>query len=100
MNEGVRGSLPLNTKNADRSTLKLVLLPGMDGTGELFAGFAMALPEWIHPQVVRYPREHLSLTDLLLTVRSALLKSEPFVILAESFSTPIAAGTGMEGDRF
>ena len=91
MNEGIRGILPLNTKNADRSTLKLVLLPGMDGTGELFAGFLKALPEWIHPEVVGYPRrEHLSLTDLLLTVRSALPKSEPFVILAESFSTPIA----------
>jgi len=91
MNESVRGILPLNTKNADRSTLKLVLLPGMDGTGELFAGFVKALPEWIHAEVVGYPRrEHLSLTDLLLTVRSALPKSEPFVILAESFSTPIA----------
>jgi len=78
-------------KNADRPKLTLVLLPGMDGTGEMFAGFVKVLPGWIQPQVVRYPsREHLSFTDLLLSVRSSLPKSEPFVILAESYSTTIA----------
>jgi pimeloyl-ACP methyl ester carboxylesterase len=76
---------------ADGSKLKLVLLPGMDGTGELFASFLNVLPEWTQPEVVRYsPLEHLSYADLLSSVRSALPKSEPFVLLAESFSTPIA----------
>jgi pimeloyl-[acyl-carrier protein] methyl ester esterase len=97
MNERVRGILPLNMKNAGGSTLRLVLLPGMDGTGELFAGFLKVLPRWIQPEVVRYPpRVHLSFTDLLLCVRSALPKSEPFVILAESFSTPIAVRLAAE----
>jgi pimeloyl-[acyl-carrier protein] methyl ester esterase len=91
MNERAPGILPPNTETADRLTLKLVLLPGMDGTGELFAGLVEALPDWIHPEVVAYPRrEHLSVADLLLTVRSALPESEPFAILAESFSTSIA----------
>jgi pimeloyl-ACP methyl ester carboxylesterase len=84
MNESVRGT-------EDGSKLRLVLLPGMDGTGELFASFLNVLPAWIQPEVVRYSsREHLSYTDVLSSVRSALPKSERFVLLAESFSTPIA----------
>jgi pimeloyl-ACP methyl ester carboxylesterase len=91
INERARGILALKMKNANGSTLGLVLLPGMDGTGELFARFLKYLPGWIQPEVARYPsQERLALTDLLPSVRSALPKSEPFVILAESFSTPIA----------
>src|SRR5215469_15648461 len=75
----------------DGSKLRLVLLPGMDGTGELFASFLNVLPAWIQPEVIRYPpRERLSYTDLLPSVRNTLPKSEPFVLLAGSFSTPIA----------
>ena len=57
----------------------------------MFAGFVKVLPGWIQPEVARYPsQEHLSLTDLLPSVRSSLPRSEPFVILAESYSTTIA----------
>jgi len=43
-----------------------VLLPGLDGTGELFRPLFAELPGWIHPVVVSYPRERpLGYTELL-----------------------------------
>jgi pimeloyl-ACP methyl ester carboxylesterase len=70
---------------------KLVLLPGMDGTGDLFAGFIKVLPDPVEVQVVRYPTQFfLSYKELLSLVRDACPVSEPFALLAESFSTPLA----------
>lgn len=69
---------------------KLVLLPGMHGTGELFADFVRALPAGFAAQVVEYPNDiSLSYAELLELVR-ALIPAEPYVIVAESFSTPLA----------
>jgi pimeloyl-ACP methyl ester carboxylesterase len=71
--------------------LKLVLLPGMDGTGSLFADFVDALPKSFNAVTVRYPTEQcLSYSDLEDLVRAACPISGPFVLLAESFSTPLA----------
>ena len=71
--------------------LKLVLLPGMDGTGELFSEFAAALAGEIEIATVRYPTERcLSYSELEGFVRAACSISGPFVLLAESFSTPLA----------
>ena len=71
--------------------MHLVLLPGLDGTGQLFARFLYALPDTLGVTVVTYPaNESLSYGDLLPLVRLAVPKDEPFVLLAESFSTPIA----------
>jgi pimeloyl-ACP methyl ester carboxylesterase len=82
----------------NESKLTLILLPGMDGTGELFERFLSVLPEWIQPKVVRYPPcQPLPYTDLLASVRSTLPANEPFVVLAESFSTPIAIRLAAEG---
>ncbi len=86
MNEPTRGK-----QITERPQLRLLLLPGMDGTGELFADLLKALPAWIRPQVVSYPRHAChSFAELVPIVRNAIRASEPFVILAESFSTPIA----------
>lgn len=75
----------------DREHLTLILLPGMDGTGELFADFVKQLPGWIESRVVSYPRDRkLSYDQLLLTVESVVPAAEPFVVLAESFSAPLA----------
>ena len=75
----------------DEERLTLLLLPGMDGTGELFAEFAKLLPGWIEPRLVSYPRDRkLSYDQLLEIVGSALPANRPFVVLAESFSTPLA----------
>jgi pimeloyl-ACP methyl ester carboxylesterase len=71
--------------------MKLVLLPGMDGTGNLFADFVKALPPEFKTVIVRYPADFcLSYPELMGIVRSASPDSEPFVLLAESFSTPLA----------
>lgn len=77
---------------------KIVLLPGMYGTGELFADFAAALPVTFASQVVAYPNDvYLSYAELLDLIRASVPVSEPYVIVAESFSTTLAiqfAATG------
>jgi pimeloyl-ACP methyl ester carboxylesterase len=72
-------------------TNHLVLLPGLDGTGQLFANFVAALPDTFIATTVTYPADKfLSYTDLLPFVRSVVPTGERFIILAESFSSPIA----------
>lgn len=71
--------------------MKLVLLPGLDGTGDLFAPFCRALGSAIQPIVLRYPADpQLSYQDLEAEVRRNLPSQEPYALLAESFSGPIA----------
>jgi pimeloyl-[acyl-carrier protein] methyl ester esterase len=70
---------------------KLILLPGMDGTGELFAEFIRALPVESETEALRYPADRfLSYEQLMALTQSVLPASEPFVLVAESFSTPLA----------
>lgn len=70
---------------------KIVLLPGLDGTGCLFKGFIEALPSEFRTQNVVYPREEfLSYAQLLGLIVSTVPKDEAFVLVAESFSTPLA----------
>lgn len=77
--------------------LKLLLLPGMDGTGLLFGNFVKLLPEWIEPHVVSYPHnQKLTYDELLPIVKSAIPSDEPFAILAESFSSPLAVRVAAE----
>jgi pimeloyl-ACP methyl ester carboxylesterase len=71
--------------------MKLVLLPGMDGTGILFELLVAALPENLHPMVQSYPRdEPLSYEELLPFIQANLPAGEPFIVLGESFSGPLA----------
>lgn len=67
--------------------MKLVLLPGLDGTGTLFTPLLDHLAAT--PVVASYPPEPLSYERLLAQV-ARLLPDGPFVILAESFSGPLA----------
>ncbi len=68
----------------------LVLLPGLDGTGELFADFVAALAPDVETIVVPYPRDLPQTYDELEAVaRSFLPTDRPYVLLAESFSGPI-----------
>ncbi|MCE9638439.1 MAG: alpha/beta hydrolase [Planctomycetes bacterium] len=70
----------------------LVLLPGMDGTGELFARLVAAMPPSIRTRVVSYPPDlPLGYPELEALVRTQLPADDAFVILGESFSGPIAA---------
>jgi pimeloyl-ACP methyl ester carboxylesterase len=63
----------------------------MYGTVELFADFTAMLPGGVVVQAVGYPNDiSLSFVELLELVRSSVPVSEPYVIVAESFSTPLA----------
>ncbi len=71
--------------------VKLILMPGMDGTGELFAPLLRTLGNSIESSVLRYPTdEPLGYSELLARVRLELPKSGSFVLLGESFSGPLA----------
>jgi pimeloyl-ACP methyl ester carboxylesterase len=68
----------------------LVLLPGLDGTGALLAGFRRALPAGIRTVIVSYPPDReIDHAGLESIARALLPRDEPFVLLAESFSGPI-----------
>lgn len=70
---------------------RLVLLPGMHGTGELFSGFVNTMPEPKHIEALYYPTEvSFSPAQLLEVVQSFVQESDPYFLLAESFSTPLS----------
>lgn len=70
---------------------RIVLLPGLDGAGQLFAAFLAALPKTITATAVSYPANRLlPYSGLLPFVESAIPEFERFVLLAESFSAPLA----------
>jgi surfactin synthase thioesterase subunit len=71
--------------------MRLVLLPGLDGTGELFEPFLKALPSSLTSQVVSYPTEqYLTYKELVSLVQRVLPHKEPFVLLGESFGGPLS----------
>jgi pimeloyl-[acyl-carrier protein] methyl ester esterase len=74
-----------------------VLVPGLDGTGDLFQWFIQALPPALDAKVVRYPTDEcLCEQELAGIIQSAFPASGPFVLLAESFSTPLAIRCGAD----
>ena len=78
-------------RSVPASIRKLVLLPGTDGTGDLFKWFIEVLPAEFEATVVRYPSDaFLSYEELGDIVRDAFPERDPFVLIAESFSTPVA----------
>jgi pimeloyl-[acyl-carrier protein] methyl ester esterase len=68
--------------------MKLVLLPGLDGTGDLFAPFVAALGN-SDVLIVRYPTDRAMDYAEHEEFARAQLPPEDFVLLAESFSGPI-----------
>lgn len=77
--------------------LTIVLLPGMDGSGKLFAGFVAALGDAARALVVAYPSDReLGYAELTDFARSQLPLGENFVLLGESFSGPIAIALAAE----
>jgi pimeloyl-ACP methyl ester carboxylesterase len=68
---------------------KLILLPGLDGTGELFAPFIDALGGF-KTQVVSYPPDRaMSYAEHQAFAQAKLPPDEDYVLLAESFSGPV-----------
>ena len=71
--------------------MKIILLPGLDGTGRLFTCFSAALDSGVDPVVLTYPDDPgLGYADLFKVALDLLPKKEPYMILGESFSGPIA----------
>ena len=71
--------------------MKLVLLPGLDGTGLLFEPLCRELPSSIHPVALDYPRDQeSSYDDLLRFIRPKLPTNEPYILLGESYGGPLS----------
>jgi pimeloyl-ACP methyl ester carboxylesterase len=63
----------------------------MHGTAELFSEFMRMMPEPNQIEVVHYPSNvNLSYDELLGMVQCSVPTSDPYFLLAESFSTPLA----------
>jgi pimeloyl-[acyl-carrier protein] methyl ester esterase len=69
--------------------MNIVILPGLDGTGLLLAGFADRLGGKYKTLVLSYPVNLVRYADLLLWTETHL-PDDDFIIIAESFSGPIA----------
>lgn len=71
--------------------MRALILPGLDGTGELLTEFAAALAPELEATIVSYPRDiSLDYAQLTALVAERLPSEGPFVLIAESFSGPIA----------
>jgi pimeloyl-ACP methyl ester carboxylesterase len=71
--------------------MHIVLLPGLDGTGLLFSRFVSALGPNFEATVVSYPdHQALDYAQHESIARASLPRDGPFILLAESFSGPIA----------
>lgn len=69
----------------------LVMLPGMDGTGDLFAPLLPYVEPNVGVAVVRYPTKvALNYAELEPLARAACPDDQPFVLVGESFSGPLA----------
>ena len=71
--------------------IRLILLPGMHGTGELFSEFMRMMSEPKHIEALQYPPDvGPSYPQSLAVVQAFVPESGPYFLLAESFSTPLA----------
>jgi pimeloyl-ACP methyl ester carboxylesterase len=69
----------------------VILLPGLDGTADLFARFLTAATGALDFRRVPYPKDRfLDYTELEALVRRQLPRGEPFALLGESFGGPLA----------
>jgi pimeloyl-ACP methyl ester carboxylesterase len=75
-----------------KAALRWVLLPGLDGTGRLFEPFLQVLPAECRPIVVSYPADRfVGYEELALHAQQSLPVDAEYVLVAESFSGPVAA---------
>ena len=71
--------------------MSLVLLPGLEGTGDLFEPLISNLADWINPIVISYPRDkHYSHQALKTRALKVLPTDTDYVILGESYAGPLA----------
>ena len=78
----------------------VILLPGLDGTGELFEPLVQCLPERVKPIVISYPRcECRSYRELKELVMPFIPEDLPFFVLGESFSGPLSVMISYENPK-
>ena len=75
--------------------LKLVLLPGMDGTGELFSGVLEHL-QGFDTQVIPLPQTGSQDYPTIINYIKSKLPNDAFILIAESFSGALAAELAKE----
>lgn len=73
--------------------MKVVVLPGLDGTGRLVQDFAQELGNDYEVEVVSYPVRLTTYPDISAWLRSRL-PHDDYAIVAESFSGPLAIEIG------
>lgn len=80
-----------------RGRLPTLLLPGLDGSGRLFAPLLAAGPGLLEPRVVALPADpSLGYDGYLEALRPALPRRGRWALLAESFSGPLAVRLAAE----
>jgi pimeloyl-ACP methyl ester carboxylesterase len=83
-----------------RARLPTLLLPGLDGSGRLFAPLLEAGPRGLAPRVVPLPADApRSYDQYLAALRPALPRRGSWALLAESFSGPLAVRLAAERPR-
>lgn len=72
-------------------SITLVLLPGLDGTGELFVNLTRELPHTLKVVTPAYPSpQFLSYSELVPWLSGVVPDDGPYVILGESFGSALA----------
>jgi pimeloyl-[acyl-carrier protein] methyl ester esterase len=80
--------------------MKLIMLPGMDGTGMLFEPLRESLGSEWDVEVINYPSNGPQDYETLKRhAQSRLPQNEDYVLLGESFSGPIAYSIGLGAPR-
>lgn len=81
----------MKLRMADTGQHRLVLLPGLDGTGQLFAPLQSVLPSTFTTSVVKYPGDQIvPERELFACIRSVIPWGHPYVIVAESTAGALA----------
>jgi len=80
--------------------MRILALPGLDGTGDLFRWFADCAPDGMAVETVTYPATRasgiLDYPSHLAFARRHLPSDGPFLLLGESFSGPVAVRLAAE----
>ena len=78
----------------------LTLLPGLDGTVELYREFCEVAGAEVESRVIGYPTErYLDLDELVEFVEERIPEGRPVILMGVSFSGPIAARLLARGKR-
>jgi pimeloyl-[acyl-carrier protein] methyl ester esterase len=76
--------------------IRLIFLPGLDGTGLLFKPLIQLLPETMQATVISYPEDPFLDYPQLERFARNKLPAEPYLLVAESFGGPLAVKLAAE----